>query len=236
MQNTGYDNYQHFARRYGATIETHPTRLHYESPALLNLIPPVAGQAVLDAGCGAGGYTEWLIMQGAQVTAFDLMPDFVTMTRERVGDQAEVRQADLAQPLDFAADASFDLVLSSLVLHYLADWSAVFQELYRVLKPGGSLVFSTMHPLTDAPALNYFETALYEMVWENFGKPYPVMKVYHRPLSAMLNPLSAAGFMLHQLVEPLPLPELAVASPDEYAFLQQKPIFLLVQAEKIVIG
>ena len=229
---TGHLNYQSFAQRYAATIENHPTRLYYERPALFSLLPDVAGKRVLDAGCGSGAYSAALLEQGAVVTAFDLMADFVEMTRQRTQGQAQVFQANLADPLHFALDASFDVVISSLVLHYIPDWAAVFAEIERVLAPGGVFIFSTMHPLTDAPHLRYFETALYEMIWQNFGEPYPVMQVYHRPMMAILNPLIAAGLHLDQLLEPEPQPAMQPLAPDEYAMLQKQPIFLFARAVK----
>lgn len=234
MTTTGVENYESFAKRYAETIENHPVRLYYERPAMLSLLGDVAGQRVLDAGCGSGYYSEWLWQQGAAVTAFDVIPDFVEMAKKRTDGRIPVHLADLAQPLTFAADASFDLVMSSLVMHYIADWGAVFREIYRILAPGGILIFSTTHPMTDLPEnLNYFETQLYEMVWRNFGEPYPVLKVYHRPLSAMLNPLIAAGFQLEQVLEPLPSPEFQTTSPDEYEYFVQKPIFLYIRARRI---
>ena len=65
--------------------------------------------------------------------------------------------ADLAAPLPFA-DAKFDDVIASLVLHYLEDWAGPLAELRRVLKSGGRLIVSVIHPLSTRSAA-YIVTA-----------------------------------------------------------------------------
>jgi SAM-dependent methyltransferase len=229
----GEQNYDGFTARYAATIQHHPIRLYYEKPAALQLMGQVQGLRVLDAGCGGGDYTLWLLEQGAHVTACDVMPDFVRLTQERTQGRAQVYRADLGQPLTFAPSTAFDLVVSFLTLHYLQDWAGVLGEFQRVLKPGGTLVFSCMHPMNDAPTVPYFNTELYPVEWSNFGNPPPVMHLYHRPLMAILNSLSAAGFVVTECLEPHPLPNLAQALPQEYAYLSQQPTFLFLKAVKM---
>ena len=62
-----------------------------------------------------------------------------------LGADADLRVADLAEPLPFPDDA-FDDVVASLVLHYLEDWKPVLAELRRVLRTGGRLIASVNHP------------------------------------------------------------------------------------------
>jgi SAM-dependent methyltransferase len=85
----------------------------------LSLLPPIASLHVFDADCGSGWYTEYFIGQGAQILAVDVTPDMVCLTEKRVANRAQVRVADLSQPLVFADSGSFDLVFSALTLHYL---------------------------------------------------------------------------------------------------------------------
>ncbi len=227
--------YEPFATRYASTIENHPYRLYYEKPATLALMPDVRGKTALDAGCGPGIYTEWLLQHGAQVVACDYADTFIDITHQRCNGVAQVLQADLNQPLTFAADSSFDLVFSALTLHYIEDWHALFQEFFRVLRPGGVVVFSVNHPIYDMETrktYNYYDTELCEMLWKNFGEPYPRVKIYRRPLSAMINPIIEAGFRLDTLSEPKPLPEFEHTSPDEYARWSRKPSLLCVRAIK----
>ncbi len=79
----------------------------------------------------------------------DVTSVMVRLAEERVGDRATFLVADVAEPLSFATDATFDLVVASLVLHYVENWEAPLREFRRVLKPDGAVVFSTHHPSMD---------------------------------------------------------------------------------------
>jgi len=104
---------------------------------MIGLAGDVDGHRVLDAGCGSGPLSAALSAKGAIMTGFDSSPAMLEFARQRLGATADLYLADLSKPLPFA-DGSFDDVVSSLVLHYLEDWSAPLAELRRVLKPGGS--------------------------------------------------------------------------------------------------
>ena len=100
-------SYESIAGKYAATVDTKPWNANYERPALISLLPPLERAKVLDVGCGPGWYADYLVGQGAEVTAFDLNAEFVRLTTARVGNRAKVLQADLAEPLAFAADQAF---------------------------------------------------------------------------------------------------------------------------------
>lgn len=242
----GEQNYEQFADRYAAMVETKPHNAYYERPATLSLLPDVRGLQVLDAGCGPGIYTEWLLDHGASVVACDVTPRMVELTRQRVKDRADSRatilQADLSQPLTFAADNTFDLVICPLVLDYLKDWEPTFREYHRVLKPGGTFVFSCGHPFGDYLYLtqrrrqigsgNYFKTELYTLYWGGFGDPHPLIKTYRRPLSEAINPLLRVGFVLETILEPQPVEDFQPRDPESYDLLTRQPGFLCVRARK----
>lgn len=194
----GEQSYEQFADRYAAMVETKPHNAYLARPAVLPLLPDVGGKRVLDAGCGSGWYSEQFINSGAQVVAIDVTPAFIEIASRRLGDRATVLRHDLSQPLDFAADAGFDLVFSNLVLDYIEDWGAVFAEFNRVLVPGGVLVFSCGHPAGDWQWMkqnalpveggpHYFKTQRFDAYWSGFGEPKPLVMGYRRPLAAMLN-------------------------------------------------
>src|SRR6056297_4069245 len=112
-----YDSYQEMAEYYYEKVDEKPFNAYYERPGLIELLPDVYGKEILDAGCAAGWFTDWLVKHGADVTAVDFSTNMVEMTKKRVGDKADVVQADLNEPLDFLEDASLVIIISSLTLH-----------------------------------------------------------------------------------------------------------------------
>ena len=208
----GQRSFETFAHRYASLAPTKPHNAYYERPATLSLLPEVEGRRVLDAGCGPGHYTRELLARGAEVVAVDVTPEMVELARAEVGDRAVVLRADLAEPLDFAADGEFALVVAPLVLDSIGDWRPVFREFSRVLEPGGHLVFSCGHPMSDHrlvrrkvdPGSDYFRTEYFAMEWTGFGEPKPTIHSYRRSLGETLNPVIEAGFVLERLVEPRP--------------------------------
>lgn len=133
--------YEALAERYAALVDSKAENAYYERPATLSLLPDVEGKRVLDAGCGPGSYSEWLVVHGAEVMAIDVSPKMVQLAKRRLGTRAEICQADLSKPLDFLEDESFDLVLCPLVLDYIRDWKSVFTEFCRILRESSLLIF-----------------------------------------------------------------------------------------------
>ena len=227
--------YSIIAEEYAARIDTKPHNAYYERPATLSLLPEVSGTDVLDAGCGPGVYAEWLVNHGARVVALDGSPKMVMLARRRLGDRARILKANLEAPLDFFADASFDIVISPLVMDYIADWLSTFNEYHRVLRSGGSLVFSAGHPFHEydirRQTSNYFNLEQVEYTWRGFGKAV-TMPYYRRPLSAMIDPLLQAGFILDKILEPLPLEAFKQSEPEDYTQLTRSPGLICLRAIK----
>lgn len=228
--------YYELAYAYAERVDTKPHNAYYERPATLSLLPDVAGKCVLDVGCGPGFYAEWLVKHGAHVVAFDVNRKMVKLARQRLRGAAQVYRANLEERLDFAAETSFDFVLAPLVMDYVKDWAFVFKEFHRILKPGGTLIFSMEHPFGKyydrRETSNYFHTELVEYTWRGFGKPVTVPS-YRRPLSAVINPLIAAGFILDMFLEPLPTKDFKLSAPEDYAELIRAPGFLCIRALKM---
>lgn len=223
--------YEEIADAYAARVDTKPYNAEYDRPAVLSLLPPLVGLSVLDAGCGSGWYAEYCVEQGAQVTAFDITPRMVELTRARLGDRAVVLQAGLHEPLDFAADDSFDLVMAPLALHYVEHWEPVLAEFRRVLKPDGVLVFSTHHPFADYQLFgsgSYFTTERVQDTWD-----VGTVQFYRRPLTAITEALFTSGFVIERLVEPLPTEAFRLLDPKGYERLRKEPGFMVIRARCI---
>ena len=207
---------------------------YYERPAIKALITEIEGKQVLEAGCGGGVLTEWLVDQGATVTAFDISEKMINHAKQRLGDKAEVLVADLTQPLSFVKDNSVDMIVASLVLHYISNWLPMFEEFKRVLKKDGVIVFSTHHPHADWKwhnRPNYFLKEQYEDTWTISGKPYKV-RYYHRTLANMFAIFGKFGFYVDVLLEPLPVKEGKEVDPKSYEYLLKNPQFLFIRLKK----
>lgn len=213
------NDYDSFAEAYTAETESNLINGHYARPAILDLAGDVAGRRILDAGCGSGPLFAALRDRGADVTGIDSSVKMLELARQRLGDGAALHHADLGRPLPFP-DAAFDDVVASLVLHYLEDWTAPLAELRRVLRPGGRLIVSVDHPFvshTYADAgTSYFATRRYSFEW-TLGGHTALMTFWHRPLHAMTDAFTAAGFRIAVVSEPSPVPGAVDLFPDDFA-------------------
>lgn len=215
------NDYDSIAEGYAAENETSLLNAYYERPAMLELAGDVTGRRILDAGCGSGPLFAALRDRGAAVTGIDASAGMLELARRRLGADADLRVADLADPLPFPDDA-FDDVIASLVLHYLQDWGPTLAELRRVLAPGGRLLVSVEHPfaITLAQRLagdkpDYFQTRNRTEEWIMGGQTAR-MSFWDRPLHAMTDAFTAAGFHLDVISEPPPAPAARDLFPEEF--------------------
>ncbi len=219
--------YDAMASAYAAENEDGAFNAHYERPATISLLGPVAGRRILEIGCGAGPLTQWLADHGADVTAVDVSSEMLYLARQRVGDRAAFVLADASEPLAFASDVAFDLVVASLVLHYVEEWRPMLREFRRVLRPNGAVVFSTHHPTMDwelSPD-DYFAVRQVTEVWEKGGQAFEVT-FWRRPLTAITESISDSGFLIERLLEPRPAAELRETNPEAYELLATSPRFV----------
>ena len=198
-------DYDDFSAAYAAENERNLFNAHYERPEMLRLAGDVEGLRILDAGCGAGPLTEALRLRGAVVSGFDVSARMVDLARQRVGDDVDLRVADLSAPVPYADD-EFDVVVVSLALHYVQDWASALAELRRVLTPGGRLLVSIIHPFIYAvtyPEADYFTLTRYSEDYTFAGETV-WMTYWHRPLQDVLNAFIGAGFRIVAVTEPPP--------------------------------
>ena len=217
--------YDAMAVEYDRHNSTSGANNYYERPATIALLGEVSGKRVLEVGCGSGPLTEWLVDQGASVVACDVSAAMLEIARSRVGERAELHHHDLAKPLTFIGDASVDVVVASLVFHYLRDWAAPLRELHRVLRPTGSVVMSIHHPAWDwrnhCPE-DYFAFIQVSEIWV---EPHTVT-FWRRPLTAATDAIREAGFLIDRLVEARPHPDLEERNPSAFHEMTTGPFFM----------
>jgi SAM-dependent methyltransferase len=216
------NDYDSFAEAYTALNESSLLNAYYCRPAILDLAGDVTGRRILDAGCGSGPISAALRDRGAILTGFDASAGMVELARQRLGPDADLHVADLASPLPYP-DGAFDDVIACLVLHYLQDWTAPLAELRRVLKPGGRLIVAVDHPFAVALGereagrkVDYFATLNRTEEW-NMGGHTALLSFWNRPLHAMTDAFTAAGFRIAVISEPPPAPGAREKFPEDLA-------------------
>jgi len=127
-------------------------RDHLNTPAFLELLPPVDGLSGLDLGCGEGHNTRLVAQRGAKMTAIDISGNFIRLaqaeeTRRPLG--ITYREASAVE-LPFA-DGTFAFATAFMSLMDIPETDRVLAEAFRVLAPGGFLQFSILHPCFNPP-------------------------------------------------------------------------------------
>jgi SAM-dependent methyltransferase len=170
MTSVNETSYESFADDYLSTSNERYVLSHYERPYILSQLPVMKNCTVLDVGCASGFYSKYCQNQGAKVICIDASQKMVEHTLQLCNGKAEGHVHDMAKPMNFARSSSVDVIICSLILHYLEKWDGVLSEFYRILKEGGKCVISTHHPINDYTRFNqenYFRTRLIEVYRAN---------------------------------------------------------------------
>lgn len=116
-----------------------------ETPVFRELLTTAPRGRALDAACGTGRHAEYLVELGYDVVGVDVSLAMLEIARAKVPSaRLEIGLLE-ALPLD---DGSVDLVTCSLALTHVPDLAPVMREFARVLRPGGQVLLSDMHPIT----------------------------------------------------------------------------------------
>jgi SAM-dependent methyltransferase len=232
----------------------------YTLPAFQAFMPSIAGKQVIDLGCGEGNNTRLFAKLGGKLTGVDLSVEMIRLARQKEEEQPLSIRYELCSYNDlmFFEDEQFDCALSTMALMDGPDLPAAMRAAHRVLKPGGELCFSILHPCFITPATQwlkdeqgdysgirvgrYFQREPFVEHWrfgrrphtavlEEYKVPFEVPR-FPRTLSDYLNALSAAGFRIRNIDEPRP--DEALSRQHEWLnrWYQHAPLVLFVSAIK----
>jgi len=214
-----------------------------EWPALRGLLPDLRGKHILDLGCGYGWHCRFFAAQNtASVIGVDISEKMLQRARESTFDPRIEYHQSAIEEIDFPAE-TFDVVFSSLALHYVKHFTTVCEKVHRCLTAQGTFVLSVEHPIfTSLAAQQWCENA------DGIRLHWPVdhyqdedirhtnfltnnVIKYHRTLATYINTLIDNGFHIARLLEPQPTPEMILENPD-LKDESRRPIFLLIAAAK----
>lgn len=117
-----------------------------EGRALRETLTGIDFERCLEIGCGTGKNTEWLVTKGKKITSVDSSEEMLKRARAKISSaNVQFRQADVNLPWSFA-EGRYDLVTFSLVLEHIENLDHIFQEVNRVLTPGGYVYVGELHP------------------------------------------------------------------------------------------
>lgn len=211
-----------------------------EEPIILDLIGNVAGKTILDLGCGDGIFGLELLNAGC---------------RQYIGLESSGQMVDVANTIHANAsgtivhdtierwaypEAQFDLVISRLALHYIADLASTFANVYKSLRPNGRFVFSILHPIItscdksregnrkrqDWTVDRYFVPGSRKVYMMN-----EYVEQHHRTIENIYTTLQDANFKIDRLREAQPKRE---NFTDDALFERRRriPLFLFLASHK----
>lgn len=117
--------------------------IEIEEPIVKKLLEKYSLGEVVDLGCGTGRYSLYLDSLGHSVTGIDISEDMINLARTK-SKKVRFVQGDMRK-LPFG-DNEFDFAVSGLAIHYVKNLEETIKEFSRVLKPGGQLIISSIHP------------------------------------------------------------------------------------------
>lgn len=166
--------------------------IEVEEPHVRLLIEEIEPSKALDAACGTGRHARYLRERGHMVVGVDGSAQMLEKARSRVPG-ADFRVGDLSDlPL---GDESVDFAVCSLALAHLPELLPAIRELARVVRVGGRIVLSDIHPMFVALGAQ----ALFRTAEGRFG----FARNYYHPHSTYLDSFEAAGLRLRRCLEPL---------------------------------
>lgn len=213
-----------------------------EKPVMMDLIGPIANKHILDLGCGDAAIGRESLHHGAAsyigIEGSHKMAAVAAQTLAHTSGQI------IPQTIEHWAypNAAFDLVISRLALHYVADLAPVCTSVFQALVPAGRFIFSIEHPVItsyergwtagtprqDWVVDNYFTTGLRVTQWLG-----GTVQKYHRTVEDHFYLLQKAGFIVEDLREGCPQRE-HFQDMQTYERRKRIPLFLILAARKPV--
>jgi len=218
---------------------TRSPNIAMEEPAFLSEIGDIENQRVLDLGCGDGVFADSVIECGGR--SYVGVDGSAAMIDEARRGIEHPRVSFIHERIeDYQVESeSFDLVAARMALHYIDDLDAVLLKIRNVLRPGGRLIFTVVHPVvtstwspneglrTDYTVDRYFDRGARQREW--FGS---MVTWHHRTIEDYVSGVKRCGFDFVSLSECEPDAKLFVDRPEELERRRRVPLMLLISARR----
>ncbi len=225
---------------------------YLEKPAMYNKLPDLKGKSILCIGSGTGEECEHLKSLGAKrVVGIDISKGLINVAKESYPD-LEFYVMDM-EKLNFPPN-TFDYVYSSLVMHYVKDWTKSLNCIRKVLKTSGTVLFSTHHPIkwgadifrgskTTQVSMGYSKDSLKNTAsvqgdylnsrkindkwFDNFEVTY-----YHKSLSEIFLEIRESNFEIVDFIEPKPVNSVKKVKKVFWDIHSKIPLFMIFELKK----
>lgn len=249
------NDYDSYADKLAVLLRSGAQKSHVfiEKPAMHSLLPDLKGKTVLCVGCGTGEECGELLARGAKAYGFDISERSVQLAREAFP-AAILQVLDMHELESYSTD-QFDFIYSSLTVHYSEYPGAVLSQLHRILKPGGMMQFSVVHPIKWAAEVkrdtNDENKKAFLMGYDTYQVPahvygdylnvtkvtqkpqnYPEITYWNRPISDYIRVIREANFKLVDFVEPKTSAETDQLDPEYAAIHTRIPQFMIFVIQK----
>jgi len=230
-------------------LQTDIFRIYHITPFTFQQLGDVSGKIILDIGCGEGSYSRESARRGATVTGVDCAEKAIEYCKSRAAVENLKITYHVRNSCELydIADNTFDVVLSSMMLMDCEDFEGTIKEITRVLKPGGRLFASVLHPCFAATTSdgigrqggyginrqvvvsNYFEPKEWEAPLTKGSSKTVIWR--HRTFEDYVKMFIKCGLTITDLHEPVPTEENAAVKED-IAWMRKIPIFLFWELKK----
>lgn len=207
------------------------------------MLPDLEDKKVLDLGCGLGWHCKYAIENNAkEVLGIDSSEKMLNKAEKINGDKAIKYVKTTIEEVELK-DRYFDVVISSLALHYIKDFNMVCKKVYDALVDKGEFVFSAEHPIFTAEGKQdwYYDELGNRLHWPvdnyfNEGKRISnflgeEVTKYHKTLTTYINTLIKNGFEIVEVTEAQPAVEMLKDNKEMLDELR-RPMMILISAKK----
>lgn len=246
-------SYDKVARHYDSWVGSSGSRHHRQLaiPALLELLEPQPGEAVLDIGCGQGVLAPYIVRAGARYTGVDASEQLLRFARRRRGQLGTFLRGDAARLRETPGlrRSTFDGIVFLLSIQDMDPLEAVLHSAASALRPGGRLVMLMNHPCFRVPRqsgwgwdgarklrfrrVDRYLSALRIPITAEHRQGHGSTRSFHRPLEDYINGLADAG-LLPDRVREIPAHALyerhGLHAEAEQLAEREIPLFLALRA------